>query len=59
MDSRERGDPALACTLAAPAGAGVVSAAQAAPNEPVVLIVLENKTYNSIVGNSNAPYIQS
>jgi len=50
---------ALACTLAAPAGAGVVGAAQAAPKEPVVLIVLENKTYSSIVGNANAPYIQS
>jgi acid phosphatase len=45
--------------LAAPAGAGVVAAAQAAPKEPVVLIVLENKTYSSIVGNANAPYIQS
>src|SRR5689334_6603189 len=50
---------ALACTLAAPAGAGVVAAAQAAPKAPVVLIVLENKTYSSIVGNANAPYIQS
>jgi acid phosphatase len=45
--------------MAAPAGAGVVAAAQAAPSEPVVLIVLENKTYSSIVGNANAPYIQS
>lgn len=50
---------ALACTLGAPAGAGVVGAAQAAPAEPVIVIVLENKTYSSIVGNANAPYIQS
>jgi acid phosphatase len=50
---------ASACVLVAPAGAGVVGAAQAAPREPVVLIVLENKTYSSIVGNANAPYIQS
>jgi acid phosphatase len=50
---------AFVCTLAAPVGAGLVGAAQAAPREPVVLIVLENKTYDSIVGSSNAPYIQS
>ena len=47
---------ALACTLAAPAGAGVVAAAQAAPKEPVVLIVLENKTDDSIVGNANSRF---
>jgi phosphatidylinositol-3-phosphatase len=50
---------AFACVLVAPAGAGVVGAAHAAPREPVVLIVLENKTYSDIVGNAHAPYIQS
>jgi phosphatidylinositol-3-phosphatase len=50
---------AFACVLGAPAGAGVVGAAQAAPREPVVVIVLENKTYSDIVGNAHAPYIQS
>ena len=49
---------AFGCTLAAPVGAGV-EAAQAAPREPVIVIVLENKTYTDIVGNSHAPYIQS
>ena len=49
---------ALASVLAAPAGIGT-AAAQAAPAEPIVLIVLENKTYQNIVGNSKAPYIQS
>lgn len=49
----------LACVLAAPAGIGT-AAAQAAPAEPIVLIVLENKGYSDIVGNSqNAPYLQS
>jgi phosphatidylinositol-3-phosphatase len=49
----------LACVLAAPAGIGT-AAAQAAPAEPIVLIVLENKSYSDIVGNSkNAPYLQS
>jgi len=49
---------ALASVLAAPAAIGT-AAAQAAPAEPIVVIVLENKTYQSIVGSSNAPYIQS
>lgn len=31
----------------------------AGPQTPVVLIVLENKTYNQIVGNKNAPFINS
>jgi acid phosphatase len=48
----------LVCALAGPASVGVASA-QAAPKEPIVVIVLENKTYQSIVGNGNAPYIQS
>jgi hypothetical protein len=29
------------------------------PAEPIVIIVMENKHYSDIVGNSNAPYIQS
>jgi len=49
---------ALAGVLAAPAAIGT-AAAQAAPAEPIVVIVLENKTYQTIVGSSNAPYIQS
>jgi hypothetical protein len=48
----------LVCVLAAPASIGT-AAAQAAPKEPIVLIVLENKTYSDIVGSKNAPYIQS
>ena len=48
----------LMCVLAAPASIGT-AVAQAAPSHPIVVIVLENKTYQTIVGNSNAPYIQS
>jgi acid phosphatase len=48
----------FAWVLAAPAAIGT-AAAQAAPAGPIVVIVLENKTYQTIVGNSNAPYIQS
>jgi hypothetical protein len=48
----------LVCVLAAPVGIGI-SAAQAAPSAPIVVIVLENKTYNDIVGSKNAPYLQS
>ena len=48
----------FAWVLAAPAAIGT-AAAQAAPAEPIVVIVLENKTYQTIVGSSNAPYIQS
>ena len=48
----------LVCVLAAPAGIGM-AVAQAAPAEPIVLIVLENKTSNQIVGSKDAPYIQS
>jgi hypothetical protein len=47
------------CVLAAPASIGT-AVAQAAPSHPIVVIVLENKTYQNIVGNSSAaPYIQS
>jgi phosphatidylinositol-3-phosphatase len=58
----------MVCLLAAPAGVGAGAAmAKAkpkpkplvAPAEPVVVIVLENKTYHDIVGNNAAPYIQS
>jgi phosphatidylinositol-3-phosphatase len=31
----------------------------AGPAEPIVIIMMENKQYTDIVGNSNAPYIQS
>jgi len=44
----------LVCVLAAPVGIGI-SAAQAAPSAPIVVIVLENKTSNDIVGSTNAP----
>src|SRR5579871_3399171 len=62
---RVRGSLAgLACTLAVTAGGtGTAGAApvqpHAMPAEPVVVIMLENKTYESIVGNSSAPYFQS
>jgi phosphatidylinositol-3-phosphatase len=55
----------LACAVAATAGGGAATAQAAAerphlvPAAPVVVIVLENKTYQSIVGSSSAPYIQS
>lgn len=54
----------LACALAVTAGSGAATAQAApvphlAPAEPIVVIVLENKTYQTIVGSSNAPYIQS
>ncbi len=29
------------------------------PAEPIITIIMENKPYSEIVGNSNAPYIQS
>ena len=29
------------------------------PAEPIIVIMMENKPYSDIVGNSNAPYIQS
>jgi phosphatidylinositol-3-phosphatase len=40
-----------------PAGGG--GGGGAGPAEPIVIIVMENKHYSDIVGNSNAPYIQS
>jgi hypothetical protein len=46
------------CGLAGLIGIGVGGAA-AAPAHPIVVIVLENKTYNDIVGSGSAPYIQS
>jgi hypothetical protein len=55
----------LACALAMTVGGGAATAqaapvkAHLAPAEPVVVIVLENKTYQNIVGSSSAPYIQS
>jgi phosphatidylinositol-3-phosphatase len=56
----------FACLLAAPASVATATATAAAkpkaqaPAEPIVLIVLENKSYSDIVGNSkNAPYLQS
>jgi phosphatidylinositol-3-phosphatase len=55
----------LVCALAVPAsvGAGAAQAVPVRPHvvpaEPIVVIVEENKTYQSIVGSSNAPYIQS
>jgi hypothetical protein len=54
----------LACALAVTGGGAAT--AQAAPMRPhllpaapVVVIVLENKTYQNIVGSSSAPYVQS
>jgi acid phosphatase len=40
-----------------PAGGG--GGGGTGPAEPIVIIVMENKHYSDIVGNSNAPYIQS
>ena len=50
----------LVLVTAAPAGArtAVVRGA-VTPAEPVVVIMMENKTYSDIVGNKSAPYIQS
>src|SRR5205807_9024390 len=39
--------------------ASVTTPAGNGPAEPLIVIMMENKTYSSIVGNSNAPYIQS
>lgn len=55
----------LACGLAVTAGGGAATAQatavrpHVAPAVPIVVIVLENKTYQSIVGSASAPYIQS
>jgi phosphatidylinositol-3-phosphatase len=55
----------LVCALAVTVGGGAATARAAAvrphlvPAAPVVVVVLENKTYQSIVGSSSAPYIQS
>jgi hypothetical protein len=40
-------------------GSLAVDEAAAAPSVPIVVIVMENKTYDEIVGSTNAPYIQS
>jgi hypothetical protein len=48
----------MAMMLAAPVAAGA-AVAQTAPAAPIVVIVMENKPYGDIVGNSSAPYIQS
>jgi phosphatidylinositol-3-phosphatase len=54
----------LACTLGVTAGGAATAhaapvRAHVTPAEPIVVIVLENKSYQSIVGNAGAPYIQS
>ncbi len=54
----------LACALAVTSGGAATAQAapvraHVTPAEPIVVIVLENKTYQSIVGSSSAPYIQS
>jgi phosphatidylinositol-3-phosphatase len=55
----------MACALAMTAGGGAATAQAArvqshvVPAEPIVVIVLENKTYQNIVGSTSAPYIQS
>jgi phosphatidylinositol-3-phosphatase len=54
----------LACTLAVTAGGAATAQAapvraHVTPSEPIVVIVLENKTYQTIVGSGSAPYIQS
>ena len=43
-------------TVTTPAGGG---GGGTGPAEPIIIIVMENKHYSDIVGNSNAPYIQS
>jgi phosphatidylinositol-3-phosphatase len=42
-----------AASVTTPSGGGT------GPAEPIVIIMEENKTYQDIVGNTNAPYIQS
>jgi hypothetical protein len=42
-----------------PAGGGGGGGGGTGPVEPIVIIVMENKHYSDIVGNSSAPYIQS
>ena len=55
----------MAWALAMTAGGSAATAhaarvqPQAVPAEPIVVIVLENKTYQNIVGSTSAPYIQS
>ena len=48
-----------AANVSAPSPAAVVTTALSGPGEPIVVIMMENKTYDQIVGNANAPYIQS
>ena len=55
----------LACALAVTTSGGAAAAGAAPvrphvlPPAPVVVIVLENKTYQNIVGSPSAPYVQS
>ncbi len=44
-------------TVTTPAGGG--GGGGAGPAEPIIVIMMENKHYTDIVGNANAPYIQS
>jgi Phosphoesterase family len=45
-------------TVTTPAGGGG-GGGGAGPAEPIIVIMMENKHYTDIVGNANAPYIQS
>jgi hypothetical protein len=45
-------------TVTTPSGSGG-GGGGTGPAEPIVVIMLENKTYQTIVGSPNAPYIQS
>jgi hypothetical protein len=50
-------DQSSAATVATPSGGG---GGGAGPTEPIIVIMLENKHYSDIVGNSSdAPYVQS
>jgi hypothetical protein len=48
----------VACGLGGLASIGA-GRASAAPAHPIVVIVLENKTYSDVVGSNSAPYLQS
>ena len=46
-----------ACGLALAGSGAMPASALAAPGHPIVVIVLENKSYDTLTGSRNAPYI--
>ena len=51
--------PSAPAPVTTPAGGGGGGGGGTGPAEPVIIIMMENKHYSDIVGNSAAPYIQS